>query len=57
MDFLNDLLYNRVFMAAVCGWFVAQVLKTAIHMWFNRKFVAEQLPVCHSGCVCHCSDV
>lgn len=58
MDFLSDLLYNRVFMAAVCGWFVAQVLKTAIHMWFNRKFVAERLvgsggmPSSHSATVC-----
>lgn len=45
-------------MAAVTGWLVAQVLKTVIHMWFNRKFVAERLigsggmPSSHSATVC-----
>ena len=58
MDFLIDLMDNRIFMAGVCGWFVAQILKTAIHMWFNRKFVAERLvgsggmPSSHSATVC-----
>jgi acid phosphatase family membrane protein YuiD len=58
MEFLEDLFYNRVFMAAVTGWLVAQVLKTVIHMWFNRKFVAERLigsggmPSSHSATVC-----
>lgn len=58
MDFIMGLMYNRIFMASVCGWFVAQVLKTLIHMWFNRKFVAERLvgsggmPSSHSATVC-----
>ena len=58
MDFLTELIYNKIFMSAVCGWFVAQVLKTLIHMWFNRKFVAERLvgsggmPSSHSATVC-----
>lgn len=45
-------------MASVTGWLVAQVLKTVIHMWFNRKFVAERLigsggmPSSHSATVC-----
>ena len=58
MDFLIDLMDNHIFMAGVCGWFVAQILKTAIHMWFNRKFVAERLvgsggmPSSHSATVC-----
>ena len=58
MDFLSELIHNQVFMSAVCGWFVAQVLKTLIHMWFNRKFVAERLvgsggmPSSHSATVC-----
>lgn len=58
MEFIKDLLYNRIFVAAICGWFVAQVLKTLIHMWFNRKFVAERLvgsggmPSSHSATVC-----
>ena len=58
MEFIKDLLHNRIFVAAICGWFVAQVLKTLIHMWFNRKFVAERLvgsggmPSSHSATVC-----
>ena len=49
---------NRIFMASVSGWLVAQILKTIIHMWFNRKFVAERLvgsggmPSSHSATVC-----
>ena len=45
-------------MSAACGWIVAQILKTIIHMWFNRKFVAERLvgsggmPSSHSSTVC-----
>ena len=58
MDFLGDLVNNRIFMASVSGWLVAQILKTIIHMWFNRKFVAERLvgsggmPSSHSATVC-----
>lgn len=45
-------------MAAVSGWFVAQVLKTIIHLILNKKFVAERLvgsggmPSSHSATVC-----
>lgn len=58
MEFLSELYHNKVFMAAVTGWFVAQILKTIIHMWFNRRFVAERLvgsggmPSSHSSTVC-----
>ena len=58
MDFLGDLVNNRIFMASVSGWLVAQILKPIIHMWFNRKFVAERLvgsggmPSSHSATVC-----
>lgn len=58
MEFLIDLWHNRIFMASVSGWLVAQVLKTIIHMWFNRRFVAERLvgsggmPSSHSATVC-----
>ena len=58
MDFLGDLVNNRIFMASVSGWLVAQILKTIIHMWFNRKFVAERLvgsggmPSSQSATVC-----
>lgn len=58
MNFFNDLINNRIFVSAACGWIVAQLLKTLIHMWFNRKFVAERLvgsggmPSSHSATVC-----
>lgn len=58
MNFIIDLVNNRIFMSAACGWVVAQILKTMIHMWFNRKFVAERLvgsggmPSSHSSTVC-----
>lgn len=58
MNFIIDLVNNRIFMSAACGWVVAQILKTMIHMWFHRKFVAERLvgsggmPSSHSATVC-----
>lgn len=58
MSFFIDLINNKIFMASVIGWFVAQVLKTVIHMWVNKKFVAERMvggggiPSSHSATVC-----
>ena len=58
MNYLNDLLSNTVLISAVSGWFVAQVLKTLIHLFLTRKFVAERLvgsggmPSSHSATVC-----
>ena len=58
MSFLNDLLHNQRFVAAVLGWLVAQVLKTIIHMIVNKQFVAERMvggggmPSSHSATVC-----
>ncbi len=58
MNFIYELSQNQVFMSAVTGWLVAQVLKTLIYLWFNRKFVAERLvgsggmPSSHSATVC-----
>ncbi|MBQ7933790.1 MAG: divergent PAP2 family protein [Lachnospiraceae bacterium] len=49
---------NSIFFTAAAGWCVAQVLKTFIHMLFNKKFVAERLvgsggmPSSHSATVC-----
>ena len=57
MSFLNDLLHNQIFVAAVLGWLVAQVLKTIIHMIVNKQFVAERMvggggmPSSHSAIV------
>ena len=58
MDFLNALIHNTVLVSAVLGWFVAQVLKTLIHLFFTKKFVPERLvgsggmPSSHSATVC-----
>lgn len=56
--FFQELLSNKVFIAAALGWTVAQVLKTLIHMFFTKQFVAERLvgsggmPSSHSATVC-----
>lgn len=58
MDFLNELIHNTVFMSAVTGWFVAQVLKTLIDAYLNKGFHFERLtgsggmPSSHSATVC-----
>lgn len=58
MDFFLELVNNTVFMAAVSGWFIAQVLKTIIYLILNKKFLAERLvgsggmPSSHSATVC-----
>ncbi len=58
MDFFRELSSNTVFMSAIAGWFVAQVLKTIIHLIFTKQFVAERLigsggmPSSHSATVC-----
>ena len=43
MEILNELLNNTVFMAAATGWLVAQILKTIIYTFLNRKFDPERL--------------
>lgn len=58
MDFFMELIQNTVFMAAVSGWLVAQVLKTIIDTCINKSFNAERLtgsggmPSSHSATVC-----
>lgn len=58
MDFSNDILKNHILISAIAGWCVAQVMKTLIHMFFTKKFVAERLvgsggmPSSHSATVC-----
>lgn len=58
MSFFTDLFSNTIFMSAALGWMVAQLLKTAIHLFLTREFVAERLvgsggmPSSHSSTVC-----
>lgn len=58
MDFITELLHNQIFVSAALGWFVAQVLKTLIHLIITKQFVAERMvgsggmPSSHSATVC-----
>lgn len=58
MDFLAEVFHNVVLISAILGWFIAQVLKTIIHLIINKKFVAERMvgsggmPSSHSATVC-----
>lgn len=58
MEFVTGLIHNPIFISAAIGWFVAQVLKTLIHLFMTRSFVAERLvgsggmPSSHSSTVC-----
>ncbi len=58
MGALELLTGNKIWMSAVTGWFVAQVLKTLIHTLFTRKFDPERLigsggmPSSHAATVC-----
>lgn len=58
MNFFQELFSNAVFVSAAAGWIVAQILKTLIHLFFTKKFVAERLvgsggmPSSHSATVC-----
>lgn len=58
MNPLSLLLQNQLLMSAIIGWLVAQLLKTFIHMYFTKSFVAERLvgsggmPSAHSSTVC-----
>ena len=58
MSFLQELVHNRIFVSAVLGWFIAQVLKTINHLFLTKQFVAERMigcggmPSSHSATVC-----
>lgn len=58
MSFFQELLGNKIFITAAIGWLVAQLLKTLIHVFLTREFVAERLvgsggmPSSHSSTVC-----
>jgi len=58
MNFFTELAQNKILISAATGWIIAQVLKTIIHAWFTKDFVAERLvggggmPSSHSATVC-----
>ena len=58
MSFFSGLFANHIFVTAATGCLIAQLLKTLIHLYLNRKFVAERLlgsggmPSSHSATVC-----
>ena len=58
MNFLSNLMQNRILVSAATAWIIAQVLKTLIHTLFNKEFLAERLvggggmPSSHSATVC-----
>lgn len=58
MNTLSLLLENKILISAILGWTIAQVLKTLIHLYFTKSFVAERLvgsggmPSSHSATVC-----
>lgn len=58
MNFFSDLGTNSIFLAAGWGWLSAQVIKTLLHLFLTKKFVAERLvgsggmPSSHSSTVC-----
>lgn len=58
MELLDGLLANRIFMSAVMGWLVAQILKVVIYAVINREFKLERfvgsggMPSSHSATVC-----
>lgn len=58
MTFIQGLIKNPTFVAAVMGWFVAQVLKMVIHFLVNKELVWERMigsggmPSSHSATVC-----
>jgi acid phosphatase family membrane protein YuiD len=58
MEFFNALLHNYIWLSGILGWLVAQILKTLLHLFFTKEFVAERLvgsggmPSSHSATVC-----
>lgn len=58
MEFITELLRNQIFVSAVLGWLIAQILKTLIHTFLTKQFVAERMvgsggmPSSHSATVC-----
>ena len=58
MNFFTELFANKIFMTAALSWFVAQGIKTIIHLIISKEFVMERMvgsggmPSSHSSTVC-----
>lgn len=58
MEYLEQIIHNRMLIAAVSGWAIAQIVKTIIDLALNKKINFERLvgsggmPSCHSATVC-----
>lgn len=58
MNFFSALGSNTIFMAAAYSWLAAQIIKTLIHLFITKEFIAERLvgsggmPSSHSSTVC-----
>lgn len=57
MDILQTLIHNKMFMAPLLSWAIAQVVKTLLNFALTKKFNPERLigsggmPSCHSATV------
>lgn len=57
MEELQVLFHNKMLIAPIFGWFVAQVLKTIVHFIMNKEFNLERMigsggmPSSHSALV------
>lgn len=58
LTFLNELMQNRILLAAVSGWAIAQAVKAILYAIVNREFKLERLvgsggmPSSHAATVC-----
>lgn len=43
MNYVNELLSNRILMAGITGWATAQVVKAVLYMILNKEFSIERL--------------
>ncbi|MBR3643721.1 MAG: divergent PAP2 family protein [Lachnospiraceae bacterium] len=58
MQYLTELLHNRVLIISICSWMTAQIIKTIIDVIISKELNLERLvgaggmPSCHSATVC-----
>lgn len=58
MELLQEILSNKVLVSASLSWFIAQVIKTILHLIVTKELRMERMvgsggmPSCHSATVC-----